>query len=262
VNNDVRISVRRLMLETFTNSISIYFPMLAFSMLPFIIRLIIKHSLPLPFSGSSTGSLSTLINEIFIVHFFMGASYFYAYQHPDRNSPSIIDSILAAMRKIFHITLLSILVLISLIPVVCLLLIFILPFIIPNISFGIILFCPILVVLIVLELYFWMRWTFALHAIMLENCSIVAALNRSWKLTKGRFWLLCRAGLLYLLVFFMPVFITLSFVHPSFRASSTFGTIGYIFNSLVSPLSSIYYLLLFINLVSRFPTEFGDQRTN
>lgn len=143
--------------------------MLAFSVPTLLITLIS----PTITSPSARFLLESIINLIFVVPFITGASIFYAHQNLTHRGATIPDSLQAAGEKFVQLFLLIVLLLVFLIPA--------------------------FILLIVPGLYLSFRWSFVFYAVIIEGYSASDALSRSWKLTKGHWWLIFRSALLFTL---------------------------------------------------------------
>ncbi len=181
-------------------------------------------------ASPSARFLMQFINMIFITPFVTGASIFYAHQNLTQRGATIPESLQAAGEKFFQLSLLLVLLLVFLIPA--------------------------FFALIVPGVYLSIRWSFVFYAIMIECYSASDALSRSWKLTKGHWWLIFRTVLLFTLALIIPtvflafmIFLVLRPESPDL-SESIGGAIGGTAGFLFGPFGSIYYVLLFMSLVN------------
>jgi Membrane domain of glycerophosphoryl diester phosphodiesterase len=218
------VSARRLLIDAFNYTKPVYFSMLAF----FAPALLITFLIP-TIASPSARFLMQFINMIFITPFVTGASIFYAHQNLTQRGATVPDSLQAAGEKFFQLSLLVVLLIVFLIPAF---------------------------ILIVPGVYLSIRWSFVFYAIMIECYSASDALSRSWKLTKGHWWLIFRTVLLFALALIIPTVFLVFLASMIFRpespdlSESIGGAIGGAAGFLIGPFGSIYYVLLFMSLVN------------
>jgi hypothetical protein len=108
--------------------------------------------------------------------------------------------------------------------------------------------------LIIPGFYLIVRLGFAFYAIAVEDCSAIEGIQRSWKLTQGRWWSIFGALLAVFLALFVPTLIISILVTISIGeeiGSRTYDIISGVLNYLVGPISSVYYVLLYAGLQNR-----------
>jgi Membrane domain of glycerophosphoryl diester phosphodiesterase len=219
--SNLTISARRLLIDSFNYVKPVYFPILAFFVPTILITLIVPT-----ITSPSANVLLKFIEWIFIYPFSTGASIFYAHQSLTQRGATVPSSLQAAGEKFTQLSLVSVLLIVFLIPA--------------------------FILLIVPGIYLSIRWSFIFYAIMIEGYSASDALSRSWKLTRGHWWLILRAGLLFFTLALLPILLLTLFIVFTLLGSTpelsqlTGGIIAF----LIAPIGSIYYVLLFMTLVN------------
>jgi membrane-anchored glycerophosphoryl diester phosphodiesterase (GDPDase) len=163
-----------------------------------------------------------LINALCVVPFVTGAAIFYMHQNLTQRGATLPDAMARAGEKFSQLILLTVIV-------------------------GAILVLGF-ILLIIPGIYLSVRLSFVFYAVMIENQSAFNAIQRSWQLTQGHWWLLFWSFFLIAIVLTIPVVIlTLltASLDPAFgESTSAFLTF------LISPLLTTYYVLLFMSFVN------------
>ena len=211
-----QISARSLLRETFATTKPIYAPLLTINF-PNLIFAALINSL----GNLSSAGVVFFIYSFVAVPLFSGAMIFYTYRSLTRNQVTVGQAFNQASRRLLHLILVYIL-------------------------FVGLVFAGF-IALIIPGLYVSYRLIFSLYATVIDNSSAVDSLNSSWKLTKGRWWLLFRAICLIVLVVFVPIILISLLIDPTAKS------VGYQLTSnllafLASPLMSVYLVLLYLRL--------------
>ncbi|MEG4533251.1 hypothetical protein [Microcoleus sp. D2_18a_D3] len=210
-----RISARSLLRETFATTKPIYAPLLTINFPNFI--LVALNSL------GNLGSAGVLffIYSFVAVPLFSGAMIFYTYRSLTRNQVTVGQAFNQASRRLLHL-------------------------ILAYILFVGVVFAGF-IALIIPGLYVSYRLTFSLYATVIDNSSAVDSLSSSWKLSKGRWWLLFRAISLMVLLVFVPIILISLLIDPTAKSVGyqlTSNLLGF----LAGPLMNVYLVLLYLRL--------------
>jgi membrane-anchored glycerophosphoryl diester phosphodiesterase (GDPDase) len=211
-----QISARSLLRETFATTKPIYAPLLTINFPNLILSAIINS-----FGNLGSAGVVFFIYSLVAVPLFSGAMIFYTYRSLTRNQVTVGQAYNQASRRLLHL-------------------------ILAYILFVGLVFAGFLA-LIIPGLYVSCRLIFSLYATVIDNSSAVDSLNSSWKLTKGRWWLLFRAIFLIALVVFVPIILISLLIDPTAKS------VGYQLTSnilafLAAPLMNVYLVLLYLRL--------------
>src|SRR4028118_436366 len=211
-----QISARSLLRETFATTKPIYAPLLTINFPNLILSAIINS-----FGNLGSAGVVFFIYSLVAVPLFSGAMIFYTYRSLTRNQVTVGQAYNQASRRLLHL-------------------------ILAYILFVGVVFAGFLA-LIIPGLYVSCRLTFLLYATVIDNSSAVDSLNSSWKLTKGRWWLLFRAICLIALVVFVPIILISLLIDPTAKSVGyqlTSNLLGF----LAGPLMNVYLVLLYLRL--------------
>lgn len=215
--NNSAIQPRQLLRDSFSYVKPFYVAMLAFFVPNFIVALLLPEIV-----SPSAKFLVFLINALCIAPFVTGAAIFYMHQNLTQRGATLPDAMARAGEKFSQLVLLTVIV-------------------------GVILVLGV-ILLIIPGIYLSVRLSFVFYAVMIENQSAFNAIQRSWQLTQGHWWLLFWSFFLIVIVLTVPVFVitflTVS-LDPAFgESTSAFLTF------LISPFLTTYYVLLFMSFVN------------
>src|SRR4028119_1992348 len=169
-----RISTRSLLRETFATAKPLYPSLLTINFPNLILSAIVNS-----FGNLGSAGVVFFVYSLVAVPLFSGAMIFYTYRSLTRNQVTVGEAYNQASRRWLHL-------------------------ILAYILFVGLVFAGFLA-LIIPGIYVSCRLTFSLYAAVIDNSSAVDSINSSWKLTKGRWWLIFRAIFLILLVVFVPI---------------------------------------------------------
>ena len=211
-----RISTRSLLRETFATTKPLYAPLLTINFPNLILSAIVNS-----FGNLGSAGVVFFIYSLVAVPLFSGAMIFYTYRSLTRNQVTVGQAYNQASRRLLHLILV-------------------------YIMFVGLVFAGF-IALIIPGFYVSFRLIFSLYATVIDNSSAVDSLNSSWKLTKGRWWLLFRAIFLVALVVFVPIILISLLIDPTAKS------VGYQLTSnilafLASPLMNVYMVLLYLRL--------------
>jgi hypothetical protein len=210
-----RISTRSLLRETFATTKPLYAPLLTINF-PNLIFTALNS-----FGNLGSAGFVFFIYSFVAVPLFSGAMIFYTYRSLTRNQVTVGQAYNQASSRLLHLILV-------------------------YIMFVGLVFAGF-IALIIPGFYVSFRLIFSLYATVIDNSSAVDSLNSSWKLTKGRWWLLFRAIFLIALVVFVPIILISLLIDPTAKS------VGYQLTSnilafLASPLMNVYLVLLYLRL--------------
>ena len=210
-----RISTQSLLRETFATTKPLYAPLLTINF-PNLIFTALNS-----FGNLGSAGFVFFIYSFVAVPLFSGAMIFYTYRSLTRNQVTVGQAYNQASSRLLHLILVYIL-------------------------FVGLVFAGF-IALIIPGFYVSFRLIFSLYATVIDNSSAVDSLNSSWKLTKGRWWLLFRAIFLIALVVFVPIILISLLIDPTAKS------VGYQLTSnilafLASPLMNVYMVLLYLRL--------------
>lgn len=211
-----RISTRSLLRETFATTKPLYAPLLTINFPNLILSAIVNS-----FGNLGSAGVVFFIYSLVAVPLFSGAMIFYTYRSLTRNQVTVGQAYNQASRRLLHL-------------------------ILAYILFVGLVFAGFLA-LIIPGLYVSCRLTFSLYAAVIDNSSAVDSLSSSWKLTKGRWWLLFRAIFLIVLVVFVPIILISLLIDPTAKSVGyqlTSNLLGF----LAGPLMNVYLVLLYLRL--------------
>ena len=211
-----RISTRSLLREAFATTKPIYAPLLTINFPNLILSAIINS-----FGNLGSAGVVFFVYSLVAVPLFSGAMIFYTYRSLTRNQVTVGQAYNQASRRWLHL-------------------------ILAYILFVGVVFAGFLA-LIIPGLYVSCRLTFSLYATVIDNSSAVDSLSSSWKLTKGRWWLLFRALSLIVLVVFVPIILISLLIDPTAKSVGyqlTSNLLGF----LAGPLMNVYLVLLYLRL--------------
>lgn len=253
-----RISVRSLVRETWAAIGSVYAPLLVINFVELSIVVVFKRML---------GSGDIALNIIYWFGAFpllSGVQVFYIYRVAIGNQVTVGEAFKQANRKLLQLMLANIPNLIFVLPV------FMieafnqggarwLEFIFDNNRGGIasVLLAPGLILLIFLWSYVGFRLTFSLSGIVIDNSSALHSVSNSWKITKGRFWLICRSIFLLAFVSIVPKILgeILIYLLQQLLVPELWGSLGLVAQitilvliCLANALIDVYLVLLYLRL--------------
>ena len=255
-----RISVRSLMRETLAAIGSVYAPLLAINFVEFLIVAVLMNRM--------LGSGDIALN---IIYWFLafpllcGTLVFYLYRNLIENQVTIGEAFKQANRRLLQLMLANIPNLISV------LLVFMLESFYPGggtwpyfIFLGNILGHPVYVLLalgLILLIFLWsyvgFRFTFSCYGTVINNSSALHSVNSSWKITKGRFWLICRSIFLLFFVGTVPKVLgaILIYLIQQLAIAELWGSLGLVAQitililiCLANALIDVYLVLLYLRL--------------
>jgi membrane-anchored glycerophosphoryl diester phosphodiesterase (GDPDase) len=170
------------------------------------------------------GSAAVVFNIIYsfvAIPFLSGAMIFYTYRNLTRNQVTVGEAFHQANRRLLHLVLVyivySVLVLVG------------------------------LIALIIPGLYVSYRLIFSLYVTVIDNSSALDSLSSSWELTKGRWWLVCRASFLILFVVFVPILLIVLLISSTgnlLASKLAANVLGFF----TLPLMNVYFVLLYLRL--------------
>jgi membrane-anchored glycerophosphoryl diester phosphodiesterase (GDPDase) len=210
------ISARSLLRETFATAGPLYAPLLTINFPNLIFTALINS-----FGNLSSAGVVFFIYSFVAVPLFSGAMIFYTYRSLTRNQVTVGQAFNQASRRLLHLILV-------------------------YIMFVGVVFAGF-IALIIPGLYLSYRLIFSLYATVIDNSSAVDSLSSSWKLTKGRWWLLFRAIFLIVLVVFVPIILISLLIDPTAKSVGyqlTSNLLGF----LAGPLMNVYLVLLYLRL--------------
>ena len=211
-----RISTRSLLRETFAITGPLYAPLLTINFPNLIFAALINS-----FGNLSSAGVFFFIYSFVAVPLLSGAMIFYTYRSLTRNQVTVGQAYNQASSRLLHLILV-------------------------YIMFVGLVFAGF-IALIIPGLYVSYRLIFSLYATVIDNSSAVDSLNSSWKLTKGRWWLLFRAICLIALVVFVPIILISLLIDPTAKSVGyqlTSNLLGF----LAGPLMNVYLVLLYLRL--------------
>jgi membrane-anchored glycerophosphoryl diester phosphodiesterase (GDPDase) len=210
-----RISARSLLRETFATTKPLYAPLLTINF-PNLIFTALNS-----FGNLGSAGFVFFIYSFVAVPLFSGAMIFYTYRSLTRNQVTVGQAYNQASSRLLHLILV-------------------------YIMFVGLVFAGF-IALIIPGLYVSNRLIFSLYGTVIDNSSAVDSLNSSWKLTKGRWWLVFRATFLIAFVVFVPIILISLLIDPTAKSVGyqlTSNLLGF----LASPLMNVYLVLLYLRL--------------
>ena len=247
-----QISVRSLLRETFATTGSLYAPLLTIDS-PSLIFAALKSFGIL----GSAGVAFNIIYSFVVFPLLSGAMIFYTYRSLTRNQVTVGEAFNQANRRLLHLILVSIMVLVRVLAgSSVLVLVAGIALLIPGLSraYDLLLSRSLVLVgavvyplVIITALYLACRLIFSLYATVIDNSSAQDSLSSSWELTKGRWWLVFRASFLIVLVVGVPIILISLLIDPtgkSLASQLTSNLLGF----LTGPLIDVYFVLLYLRL--------------
>ncbi len=211
-----KISSRNLLRQTFAAIGSLYIPLLIISSPTLILGLagifLRTSSLSIPFN---------IIQFLCLAPFCSGALIFYIYRSLTGNKVTVEESFKQANRNILKLILTNVLYLLL-------------------VMAG-------LILLIIPGYYVIFRLPFSLYVTAINGSSALDSIKSSWELTKGRWWLVFRVGLLSGVVFIVPLTLIVLLIDPtaeSLAAQVASTVLGF----LIGPLMGLYFVILYLRL--------------
>ena len=253
-----RISVRSLMRETLAAIGSVYALLLVINFVELLIVAVLNRML-----GSGDIALN-IIYWFLAFPLLCGTLAFYLYRNLTGNEVTVGEAFKQANRRLLQLMLANIPNLISVLPV------FMLEsfnsgggrwpeFILGN-NLGdpvSILLALGLVLLIFLWSYVGFRFTFSCYGTVIDNSSALHSVSSSWKITKGRFWLICRSIFLLFFVGTVPKVLgaILIYLIQQLAIAELWGSLGLVAQitillliCLANALIDVYVVLLYVRL--------------
>ena len=253
-----RISVRSLMRETLAAIGSIYAPLLVINFVQLLIVIVLEKQL---------AGLSVAVNIIYWLSaapLLLGAMIFYIYRSLTENEVTVGESFKQASRRFLQLILANIPNLISVLLAYALLMNGLVEFMVNAFNqgggrwlefildnnpggFGAIFLAPGLIFIIFLWSSLVFRLTFSLYGTIIDNNSALHSISSSWKITKGRFWLMCRSTLLVSFVVVVPILLITTLISSTGNLL-VFQPVINVLAFLSAPLVNVYLVLLYLRL--------------
>jgi|AGSF01.1.fsa_nt_gi hypothetical protein len=211
-----RISARNLLRETFAAIGSVYIPLLMIASPSLILGLLNIFA-----KLGSAGIALNIIYCFLVVPLCSGAGILYNYRSLTGNKVTVESAFKQANRNVFQL-------------------------ILSYIMYALLVMAG-LIVLIIPGYYVMFRLTFSLYGTAIDNSSALDSVSSSWELTKGRWWLVFRSGLLNFIVFLLPVTLVLLLIDPTAKSLAA-HVASTVLGFLVGPLMSVYFVLLYLRL--------------
>jgi len=211
-----RISTRSLLRETFATAKPLYPSLLTINSPRLIFRAIKSFGIL-----GSAGVAFNIIYSFVVIPLLSGAMIFYTYQSLNRNQVTVGQAFNQANRRFLHLVLVYII-------------------------FFLLVFAGF-IALVIPGIYVSYRLIFSGYATVIDNSSPLDSLNRSWELTKGRWWLVFRSVLLLILVIFVPGLL-LSLLIGSTGNLLASKLVGNLLGFLATPSITVYFVLLYLRL--------------
>ena len=233
-----QISPRRLLQDSFIHVKPIYARTLVFFSPNLLFGLLSAEH----FSSPSAYFMLSLIYNSLVFPTSTGASIFYTHQRLTRKPVTIPNALQKASEKFLQSILANFLavLLVLIIPVLLwLLCVFISNSVSGAIFFGLL--------FLAIAFYVLIRLSFLPYAVMIENKGAMSSISRSWKLTKGMWWLIFWTlfmPVIFLLIpsFFVGVLVYL--INPALVEAS-----GIFVVFLTFPVLAVYYIFVFMRLI-------------
>ena len=263
------ITVRSLVRETFATIGSVYGPLLAMNFVELLIVLVLDKKLgaaPVPWN---------IIYLFWAVPFLWGAISFYIYRSLTANQVTVGEAFKQANKRLLQLILANIPNLICALLMYALFMNGLLAFMIEAFNLAArgglqdifdnspagpisVLLAPGLFLLIFLWYSLVFRLTFSLYGTVIDNSSALHSVSSSWRITKGHFWLMCRAIFLLVFVATLPTILNAILIHLSeklggadFVGSSLFVAgqlVSIVLGFAIQPLIAVYLVLLYLRL--------------
>ncbi|MEG4318224.1 MULTISPECIES: glycerophosphoryl diester phosphodiesterase membrane domain-containing protein [unclassified Microcoleus] len=209
------ISAINLLRETFAAIRDLYTPLLIINS-PSLIFAVLEI-----FNLGSAGVGLTFINLYVVIPFLSGAMIFYICRSFTENPVTVNEAFQQANRRLLPI-----------------LSSYILSMLFILLGF---------IALIIPGFYVSFRLTFSLFAAVLDNSSAQDSIRKSWELTKGHWWLVCRSTFLIVLVFLMPLILIVLLVDLTGQSLAS-QIVSNILVFLILPFMTVYIVLLYQSL--------------
>lgn len=255
---DQRISVRSVVRETLAAIGSVYAPLLVINFVQGLIVVVLMRML-----GSGDIALN-IIYWFWAFPLLCGVQVFYIYRVVIGNKVTVGEAFKQANRRLLQLMLANIPNLISVLPV------FMVEafnqggarwpeFIFDNNRGTLVsaLLAPGLILLIFLWSYVGFRLTFSLSGTVIDNTSALHSVSNSWRITKGRFWLICRSIFLVFFVSNVPKLLgeILIYMLQQLAVAELWGSLGLVAQitilvliCLANALINVYLVLLYLGL--------------
>ena len=211
-----QIRTEGLLRETFATTKPLYAPLLTLNF-PNVILSAIN-------SLDNLGSAGVVFNIIYLfvaIPFLWGARIFYTYRSLTRNQVTVGEAFNQANRRLLHLILVSIM------------------YSVLVWAGGIALIIP--------GIYVAYRLIFSLYVTVIDNSSALESLSSSWKLTKGRWWLVFLAPFLILFVVFVPISLIVLLISSTGNLLAS-KLVGNVLVFLAGPLMDVYFVLFYLRL--------------
>ncbi|MEG4999235.1 hypothetical protein [Microcoleus sp. B4-D4] len=210
------ISARNLLRETFAAMGTLYAPLLIIYS-PSLIFFVAFNSL----GGlqKSTGVALYTIYSFVVIPFLSGAMIFYTYRSLARNQVTVGQAFNQASRRFLHLILV-------------------------NILFALLVSAGF-IALIIPGIYVSCRLIFSPFATVIDNSSALDSISSSWNLTKGHWWLVCRAISLITFVVFVPTILISGLIGSILGNLLASQLLGQVLGLIAAVLINVYLVLLY-----------------
>ena len=253
-----RISVRSLMRETLAAIGSVYALLLVINFVELLIVAVLNRML-----GSGDIALN-IIYWFLAFPLLCGTLAFYLYRNLTGNEVTVGEAFKQANRRLLQLMLANIPNLISVLLAYALLMNGLVEFMVNAFNqgggrwlefildnnpggFGAIFLAPGLIFIIFLWSSLVFRLTFSLYGTIIDNNSALHSISSSWKITKGRFWLMCRSTLLVSFVVVVPILLITTLISSTGNLL-VFQPVINVLAFLSAPLVNVYLVLLYLRL--------------
>ena len=169
----------------------------------------------------SAGVVFYIIYSFVAVPLLSGAMIFYTYRSLTRNQVTVGQAFNQANRRLLHLILVYIMF-VGLVFAGC-------------------------IALIIPGLYVSYRLIFSLYATVIDNSSPLDSLSSSWKLTKGRWWLVFRSTLPIVFVVSVPIVLIVLLISSTGNLLAS-KLAGNVLGFFTVPLMNVYLVLLYLRL--------------
>ncbi|MEG4288238.1 hypothetical protein Q5692_19795 [Microcoleus sp. C2C3] len=213
---DPPISARALLRETFATAGPLYAPLLTINFPNLILSAINSWD-----NLGSAGVVFYIIYSFVAVPLLSGAMIFYTYRSLTRNQVTVGQAFNQANRRLLHLILVYIMFV------------------------GLVL--AGFIALIIPGLYVSYRLIFSLYATVIDNSSPLDSLSSSWKLTKGRWWLVFRSTLPIVFVVSVPIVLIVLLISSTGNLLAS-KLAGNVLGFFTVPLMNVYLVLLYLRL--------------
>ncbi|MEG4456536.1 hypothetical protein [Microcoleus sp. N9_A1] len=178
------------------------------------------------------GTVPFLIYWLVAVPLLWGATTFYTYRSLTKNQVTASDAFIQAKRRFLPLLLVYFLSVGLLFAIRWFLWSFVwVSFLVP--------------IIIIPALYVLYPLIFSAYATVIDNSSVPDSLGSSWKLTKGRWWLIFRSNLLMAFVFFVPAILISGLIGSTLGNLLASQLVGQVLGFIAGVLINVYLILLY-----------------